>query len=619
MGCLLEFARIEVLLRLVKWLASRFDVPSSEFQLKKKFIPMTKYDIHGILDLPVDGEPLVCDPESGRDFILSHFKVTSIPPVSFANKLKSTEVELPDEDVFICFMIVAFSSFLCPNSSLSPSPKYLHIFRDCPSVRNYDLSKFVYEWLLSCIKKFKDSTKVASKRSVTFGGCHYAFAVCYLDHLNFGLHSVPDVKPQILAWRGNKVKQFSDLDRNNSRSFGKRPLKQLCPSVHPQSNEKSSASKDGDVPLCNAKLFEMNVQKSFGARFGLEAAQVVIDLVQSRNKDKPKLFVEWSESLVIDVLDCIANSALNVKSIATPKFSPSDVQSLNNFSFGNKSVSIHSFIPKRNIETVVEKPSSQVQPPIPNLNEPSTFAAGVILDGDFLNPVVLSSSSPVPKSVVNEANAEGAIPMAPLSCTKSAFDAIGVSPSTMQCPIPDVGSSLMQSGGPEKNCEPKVVVNDFQKPSFAEFSRSLGVQSHPEDSIEQHKVKDGVSYVGGLSPLVPTRLTQRFRDVIDDVECCQYNVERFLSSIDPAKDEDCIEMVNLPPSEVSKSNFYSSHLNDQGVDDVQIVGTSSFVARCKDLSRSTDAAYNKLNNFNLTEPESSSHYPKNQKLLLVQK
>ncbi|XP_044431930.1 uncharacterized protein [Triticum aestivum] len=421
MGCLLEFVRTEVPLRLVKWLASRFDVLSSEFQLKKKFIPMTKYDIHDILDLPVDGEPLVCDAESGRDFILSHFNLTSIPPVSFfANKLKSTEVELPDEDVFICFMIVAFSSFLCPNSSLSPSPKYLHIFRDCPSVRNYDLSKFVYEWLLSSIKKFKDSTKVASKRSVTFGGCHYAFAVCYLDQLNFGLHSVSDVKPRILAWRGNKVKQFSELDRNNSHSFGKRPLKQLCASVHPQSIDKFSASKDGDVPFCNAKLFEMNVQKSFCARFGLEAAQVVIDLVKDRNKDKPKLFVEWSESLVIDIIDCIANSPLIAKSIATPKFSPSEFQSLSNFSFGKKSVSIHSFIAERNFENVVEKPSSQVQSPIPNLNEASNFAAGVILDGDFVNPVALSSSSPAPKSVVNEANVEGAIPVAPLSCAKSA-------------------------------------------------------------------------------------------------------------------------------------------------------------------------------------------------------
>uniref|UniRef100_A0A453NPZ9 Uncharacterized protein n=2 Tax=Aegilops tauschii subsp. strangulata TaxID=200361 RepID=A0A453NPZ9_AEGTS len=75
----------------------------------------------------------------------------------------------------------------------------LHIFKDCRSVCKLDLSQFVYEWLLSSIKKFKDSTKVASKSSVTFGGCHYAFAVSFLDHLNFGLYSVPDVKPRVLA------------------------------------------------------------------------------------------------------------------------------------------------------------------------------------------------------------------------------------------------------------------------------------------------------------------------------------------------------------------------------------------------------------------------------------
>uniref|UniRef100_A0A8R7TPR9 Uncharacterized protein n=1 Tax=Triticum urartu TaxID=4572 RepID=A0A8R7TPR9_TRIUA len=78
MGCLLNFVRIEVPLRLVKWLASRFDVPSSEFQLKKKFIPITKYDIHNILDLPVDGEPLLCDPESGRDFVLSLISICQV-------------------------------------------------------------------------------------------------------------------------------------------------------------------------------------------------------------------------------------------------------------------------------------------------------------------------------------------------------------------------------------------------------------------------------------------------------------------------------------------------------------------------------------------------------------
>uniref|UniRef100_A0A453JSY4 Uncharacterized protein n=1 Tax=Aegilops tauschii subsp. strangulata TaxID=200361 RepID=A0A453JSY4_AEGTS len=36
-----------------------------------------------------------------------------------------------------------------------------------------------------CIKKFKDSTKVVSKRSVTFGGCHYAFAVSLITSSSF--------------------------------------------------------------------------------------------------------------------------------------------------------------------------------------------------------------------------------------------------------------------------------------------------------------------------------------------------------------------------------------------------------------------------------------------------
>ncbi|XBI40230.1 hypothetical protein VPH35_124849 [Triticum aestivum] len=115
----------------------------------------------------------------------------------------------------------------------------------------------------------------------------------------------------------------------------------------------------------------MNVQKSFGARFVLlpfiarliifvvlldffQAAQVVIDLVQSRNKDKHKLFVEWSQSLIIDVLDCLSHSSLNVKSVPT-----SEALSL---------FSIHSFIAERNFETVVDNPSPQVERQIPNLS-----------------------------------------------------------------------------------------------------------------------------------------------------------------------------------------------------------------------------------------------------------
>lgn len=283
-------------LRFVKWLASKFDVRASEIQIRKKFIPISKYVIHDILDLPVDGEPIVSDAEAGRDFILSHFNVSSIPPVSFfCNKLKSSSEELPDEDIFICFMCIALSTFLCPNSSLSPSPKYLRIFRDCSSVMNFDLSRLVHECLLSSIKKFKDSTKVASKRSFTFGGCHYALAVSYLDHVHFGLNSLPDIKPRILVWRGNKVKHFSELDKNNSRSYGKRLLKRLSSSHYtPKSCERVSCSgahtgassyvpfgkkistSEDIAPAGSNVSFASKVEAAYASRFGNEVVKQII-------------------------------------------------------------------------------------------------------------------------------------------------------------------------------------------------------------------------------------------------------------------------------------------------------------------------------------------------------
>ncbi|XP_040259328.1 uncharacterized protein [Aegilops tauschii subsp. strangulata] len=117
--CLLKFVRTEVPLRFVKWLASKFDVRASVIQIRKTFIPICEYVTHDILGLPVDGEPIVSDADAGCEFILSHFNVTSIPPVSFfCNKLKSTSEELPDEDIFICFMCIALSTFLCPNPIL---------------------------------------------------------------------------------------------------------------------------------------------------------------------------------------------------------------------------------------------------------------------------------------------------------------------------------------------------------------------------------------------------------------------------------------------------------------------------------------------------------------------
>ncbi|XP_037487884.1 uncharacterized protein LOC119366279 [Triticum dicoccoides] len=601
MGCLLNFVRTGVPLRLVKWLASRFDVPASEFQLKRKFIPLTKYDIHDILDLPVDCEPVVSDPEAGRDFILSHFNLTSIPPVSFfANKLKSAEVDLSDEDVFICFMIVAFSTFLCPNSSLSPSPKYLHIFQDCQSVCAYDLSSFVYEWLLSSIKKFKDATKVASKRSVTFGGCHYAFAVAYLDHLNFGLHSVPDVNPCILAWRGNKVKQFAELDRNNSRSFGKRPLKHLCAPINMQGSvEKSTGSKSSGIGPSDGS-FAMKVQRTICPHFGSQSALEVIELVQTRNHDKPNIFIDWAESLVLNVLECVLSSSV-------PKVSGSEHQSMSKFSFGNKSVSFNSAIANgvfAKSDGIPEVAKSDVVPEVAKSNVVPEAATSdgipeiaksdgipevvvqqesrpavtpevvtpivppAVIFGGLHNPVVLSSSS-TPAKLRNEAVAkEGPVPVCTLFSEDKAKDSIaavppkGISPSKSKCEITDVDFFVLLSDAHAKDCDDKEDVNAFGIPSLAELNRVLGIQPPanvcndiPVHAHEKSTIEDTNSF-RVMSPLLPIRLSQYFHNELGDVQCSQYVADRYLKSFNSPNDEDCIVMVNVAHSDHSKPTNY---------------------------------------------------------------
>ncbi|KAE8788433.1 hypothetical protein D1007_37560 [Hordeum vulgare] len=442
--------------------------------------------------------------------------------------------------------------------------------------------RFVYEWLLSSIKKFKDATKVASKRSVTFGGCHYAFAVSYLDHLNFGLHSVPDVKPRILAWRGNKVKQFAELDRNNSRSFGKRPLKRLrAPTNLQGSVGKTISSKSVDIGPSDG-TFALKVQRSIGPRFGSQAALDVIELVESRNQDKPKIILEWAESLVLDVLDC------------------------------NKSVSIHSAIANREFVKAVDVLETEVHQESHHLPSPATaIVPPPVPDGGIENPVVISSCSvpdkvhaetvvipdiPAVRSVLCEVKLKGStsFPLEPPT---------GNHPSNSKRGNPDVDSVVVLSDGPPKE---KVGVNAFGIPSFVELNHSL----------------DGNSF-SGLSPLVHVRLSQLFRNELADVQCSQYVADRFLKTFDSSRSEDCLVMVNVLSSAISKSKklvssptvdlcsldvFNSSHLggvkvNEAGVD-VHKVGSSRFNAKCQELSRSNDVAYNKLHNF---APPATSH------------
>jgi hypothetical protein len=102
----LKFEKTDVPLRLVKWIAGKFDTRTSDIQLPNNFIPVTKETIHNILELPIGGLEVVPDKAAGKSFMLSHFNVTSIPQVSFfGDKLMFGE-DLSDEDIFICLCLL---------------------------------------------------------------------------------------------------------------------------------------------------------------------------------------------------------------------------------------------------------------------------------------------------------------------------------------------------------------------------------------------------------------------------------------------------------------------------------------------------------------------------------
>jgi hypothetical protein len=96
----------------------------------------------------------------------------------FANKIIKQE-EMSDEDVFVCFLVVALSSFLCSNTNLVSSVKYLGVFEDIENAKEYDWCGLVLSWLLGHIKASNRSSSGpgSSKSRQSLGGCVYYLAV----------------------------------------------------------------------------------------------------------------------------------------------------------------------------------------------------------------------------------------------------------------------------------------------------------------------------------------------------------------------------------------------------------------------------------------------------------
>uniref|UniRef100_A0A0E0M5J2 Ubiquitin-like protease family profile domain-containing protein n=1 Tax=Oryza punctata TaxID=4537 RepID=A0A0E0M5J2_ORYPU len=89
--------------------------------------------------------------------ILDTFGLFSLPTVKFFGDKLMRDESMSDDQVLISFMMVSLNCFICPNSSLQPSTKYLSAFADLTSIEKLDWSNLVFEWLMKHLSKLEKS------------------------------------------------------------------------------------------------------------------------------------------------------------------------------------------------------------------------------------------------------------------------------------------------------------------------------------------------------------------------------------------------------------------------------------------------------------------------------
>ena len=176
-GCLLLFDCLNLPSDFCRWFADCVDPVCSQITVCGKPIGISKDTFRFVLGLPIGGQQVPSNCEDGMAFILSLFKLPELPHITFfGNKLSSSD-PLSELEVFVCFMSVAISCFLCPDTSYPVNIKYLSILKDPAATKGYDLSQLVYSHCLDSLHEFSLFAKSKGRRMKSPVCCIYVLVV----------------------------------------------------------------------------------------------------------------------------------------------------------------------------------------------------------------------------------------------------------------------------------------------------------------------------------------------------------------------------------------------------------------------------------------------------------
>ncbi|CAL5083223.1 unnamed protein product [Urochloa decumbens] len=261
-GSLLQFDNCTVPNSFAKWVVGLINYRSGDIISNDKVISLTKETVNLVLGIPLTEKPFPRNSSSDISVVLGKFNKKSVPSVSFfANKLLQHE-PMSDEDVFICFIIVAMNNFLCPTNSDSPCLKYFGLFEDITTAKELDWCGYVLDWLLEGVKNFNIGKASKSCDADIVAGCIYYLAVIYLDHVNFGSRQLPQTIPRICVWKGSMIKQYCDFDLKSTGCYGSHPLVETCHSCY----SKDLRNLFTPMPSCSDAWFNSRLDEYAGCK-----------------------------------------------------------------------------------------------------------------------------------------------------------------------------------------------------------------------------------------------------------------------------------------------------------------------------------------------------------------